>query len=176
MSVEHPLFPTKNGLKVLEEMKRLRMEYISDREKQINDSLRESLSHLNDKSLSVDDITADCNVSQTADLAALLVGRGPSKSIYTNILRVDVRSTGWVIERNVKKPTHSIVSYIINMNFGGNLPSSLVKPVAKKLPLGIYHLGKALKKRKHILKRRMRDQQKTNSVLLSQQIMRPINV
>merc|ERR1712187_207009 len=69
-----------------------------------------------------------------------------------NLLRMDIKSSGWVIERNVKKPTDSIVSYITNINFGGSVPSALLKSIAKKQPLAIFYLGKALKQRAKELK------------------------
>lgn len=93
-------------------------------------------------------------------LSEQLSGKGPSKSVNNGMLRIDIKASGWVIERNMKKPTDSIVSYITNINFGGSIPSAILKTIAKKQPLAIFYLGKALKQRAKKLKSLQRRQRK----------------
>merc|ERR1719195_675615 len=92
------------------------------------------------------------NSSDIGHLSQQLSGKGPSKSVNNGIIRIDIKASGWVIERNMKKPTDSIVSYITDINFGGSIPSAILKGIAKKQPLAIFYLGKALKQRAKELK------------------------
>merc|ERR1712087_777725 len=76
------------------------------------------------------------------------------------LVRIQLKSCGWVIERNEKQPEHAIVSYITNINFGGSLPAALLKSIAKKQPLAILHLAKELKRKAKELRRRRRREQR----------------
>merc|ERR1712176_1653580 len=108
------------------------------------------------------------DIDNISNISKQLSGKGPSKSISSGIIRIDIKSSGWVIERNVKKPTDSIVSYITNINFGGSVPSALLKSIAKKQPLAIFYLGKALKQRAKELKRKKRRLQKAQKLIQQQ--------
>eukprot|EP01084_Bolivina_argentea_P016823 31423_1 len=79
--------------------------------------------------------------------------KGPSKSL-DNIVRMDCKSSGWVIEKHAKKSTDSIVSYITNVNFGGSVMSAILKQIAKRQMLAVFYLGKALKQKANALKKK----------------------
>merc|ERR1712176_518172 len=110
------------------------------------------------------------DIDNISNISKQLSGKGPSKSISSGIIRIDIKSSGWVIERNVKKPTDSIVSYITNINFGGSVPSALLKSIAKKQPLAIFYLGKALKQRAKKIKQKRR-QLRAKQIQKQQQLL-----
>jgi len=78
------------------------------------------------------------------------ISKGSSLCMNSGYLRTDIRASGWIIEKDETNRYQSRVKYIMNVDFGGNVPSSIKRNVAKKQPLAIYHLAKALKKRKQM--------------------------
>lgn len=109
--------------------------------------------------------------SDIGHLSEQLSGKGPSKSVQNGMLRIDIKASGWVVERNMKKPTDSIVSYITNINFGGSVPSAILKSIAKKQPLAIFYLGKALKQRAKKMKSAQRKQRRAKQAQRPEEVV-----
>ncbi len=75
------------------------------------------------------------------------ISKGSSLCMNSGVIRTEIRPSGWIIERDPKNKHQSRVKYIMNIDFGGNVPSSIKRSVAKKQPFAIYHLAKALRKK-----------------------------
>eukprot|EP01084_Bolivina_argentea_P238930 401468_1 len=73
-----------------------------------------------------------------------VISKGCSKSIYSGFIRTDIKSSGWIIEKNKKNKTR--VTYIMNVDFGGNVPASIKRNVAKKTTIGNISSFKSTKK------------------------------
>ena len=97
-----------------------------------------------------DEINGNGNVNGKRRQRSENISKGASMCMNSGYQRTEVRPSGWIIERDEKNKYQSQVKYITDFDFGGNVPSSIKRTVAKKLPLAIYHLAKALKKRKQL--------------------------
>ncbi|ETO36365.1 hypothetical protein RFI_00697 [Reticulomyxa filosa] len=53
-----------------------------------------------------------------------------------SLVQMDIKPSGWVIERNAKRPDDSIVAYITDTCIGGKVPQSIAKMLAKKTAFG----------------------------------------